>query len=429
MPVLAGTAVARALLLCYNFVYLSKENPPLKVTEQTIEERQAFLTIELEPDQVNEAMRRAARTVARTMRIPGFRPGKAPYPVVLARAGRDALLDQAIGDLGAEAVTTAIKEQGLTPIATPQVDVVSRDPVTFKAVVPLTPTVTLGDYRSIRLDPPEVVVDEAQVDALLAGLQAENAPIIPVERGAMLGDQLVADVTGTLNRRTIAQETNTTFILSEEAVRELPPGFADRLVGMTAGETRTFRLTYPADFPKAELAGGEAEFTVTIHAVKERRLPPIDDELARTVGDFESLEALKTRLRENLRTQAEARALANLRQAALTELINRSVVEFPPIMVEQEIDQMIEEQRENLRQGRLTLEQWLSGQNKTLDEFRADLWSAARRRLTGGLVLRELALQEHIELAPGEAEAAGTTEARLLTEKVFTRLLEIATSS
>jgi trigger factor len=415
--------------LCYNFVHLSKENPPLKVTEQTIEERQAFLTIELEPDQVNEAMRRAARTVARTMRIPGFRPGKAPYPVVLARAGRDALLDQAIGDLGAEAVTTAIKEQGLTPIATPQVDVVSRDPVTFKAVVPLTPTVTLGDYRSIRLDPPEVVVDEAQVDALLAGLQAENAPIIPVERGAMLGDQLVADVTGTLNRRTIAQETNTTFILSEEAVRELPPGFADRLVGMTAGETRTFRLTYPADFPKAELAGGEAEFTVTIHAVKERRLPPIDDELARTVGDFESLEALKTRLRENLRTQAEARALANLRQAALTELINRSVVEFPPIMVEQEIDQMIEEQRENLRQGRLTLEQWLSGQNKTLDEFRADLWSAARRRLTGGLVLRELALQEHIELAPGEAEAAGTTEARLLTEKVFTRLLEIATSS
>jgi trigger factor len=401
----------------------------LKVTEQTIEERQAFLTIELEPDQVNEAMRRAARTVARTMRIPGFRPGKAPYPVVLARAGRDALLDQAIGDLGAEAVTTAIKEQGLTPIATPQVDVVSRDPVTFKAVVPLTPTVTLGDYRSIRLDPPEVVVDEAQVDALLAGLQAENAPIIPVERGAMLGDQLVADVTGTLNRRTIAQETNTTFILSEEAVRELPPGFADRLVGMTAGETRTFRLTYPADFPKAELAGGEAEFTVTIHAVKERRLPPIDDELARTVGDFESLEALKTRLRENLRTQAEARALANLRQAALTELINRSVVEFPPIMVEQEIDQMIEEQREDLRQGRLTLEQWLSGQNKTLDEFRADLWSAARRRLTGGLVLRELALQEHIELAPGEAEAAGTTEARLLTEKVFTRLLEIATSS
>jgi trigger factor len=415
--------------LCYNFVHLSKENPPLKVTEQTIEERQAFLTIELEPDQVNEAMRRAARTVARTMRIPGFRPGKAPYPVVLARAGRDALLDQAIGDLGAEAVTTAIKEQGLTPIATPQVDVVSRDPVTFKAVVPLTPTVTLGDYRSIRLDPPEVVVDEAQVDALLAGLQAENAPIIPVERGAMLGDQLVADVTGTLNRRTIAQETNTTFILSEEAVRELPPGFADRLVGMTAGETRTFRLTYPADFPKAELAGGEAEFTVTIHAVKERRLPPIDDELARTVGDFESLEALKTRLRENLRTQAEARALANLRQAALTELINRSVVEFPPIMVEQEIDQMIEEQRENLRQGRLTLEQWLSGQNKTLDEFRADLWSAARRRLTGGLVLRELALQEHIELAPGEAEAAGTTEAQLLTEKVFTRLLEIVTSS
>jgi trigger factor len=401
----------------------------LKVTEQSTEERQAILTVELEPDQVNEALRKAARKVARTKRIPGFRPGRAPYVVVAATVGRDALLDEVISDLGAEAIEAAIKEQGLTAYEVPKVEVVSRDPVTLKAVVPLTPVVTLGDYSSIHLDPPEVVVDEAQIDALLAELQSENAEIVPVERGAAMGDQLVADMTGSIDGRTITNQSGVTFTLSEESVREFPPGFADRLAGMVAGETSTFRLAYPADWPQSELAGQEAEFTITIDAVKERRLPPIDDELARTVGDFDSLEVLRSRLRENFQAQAEARAQADLREAALTELVNLSVVEFPPVMVEEEIDRMLEEHRQTLHQNRLTLEQWLRGQNKTLDEFRADLWPLARQRLTRSLVLGELVAQEHIELAPGEAEAAGVTESQLLAQKAIARLLEIATSS
>jgi trigger factor len=239
----------------------------------------------------------------------------------------------------------------------------------------------------------------------------------------------VADVEGSVEGRSVAHQMGVTFILSDEAVREFPTGFANQMIGMTAGETRTCRLAYPADYPEAELAGQEGEFNITIHAVKEQHLPPINDELARTFGDFESLENLKARLRENLQARAEARAQTELQEAAVTELIQRSVIEFPPIMVEQELDRMIEEQREKLGQRQLTLEQWLRSQHKTMEDLRNEWQPHARERLTRGLALGELVDQEAIELAPGEAEAAGMTESQFLALKAVGRLLEIATSS
>ncbi len=401
----------------------------MKVTDQKIEDRQAFLTIELEPDQVDEAMRKAARTAARSTRIPGFRPGKAPYTVVLAMVGRDALLDEVISDLGAEAIDAAIKEQGLNAYDVPHVDVLNREPVTLQAVVPLMPHVTLGDYENIRVARPEVTVDDAQVNGLLSELQSENAEVIPVERGAQMGDELVADVKGTIGDETISDQNAVTFPLTEAAVRNFPPGFADQIVGMNAGETRTFHLTYPADFSEEDLAGKDVAFTVTVDAVKERRLPPIDDDLARTVGDFENVDALKARLRENLEAQANRRADAELREKAIDELVKISTVEFPPVMVEQEVDRMIEDQREMLRQSRLTLEQYLRAREQTLDELRDELRPLARDRLIRSLVLGELVEQEHITVEPGEAEAAGMSDSRLLAEKAIQRLLDTATAS
>jgi trigger factor len=339
------------------------------------------------------------------------------------------LLDEVISDLGSEAIETAVKEQELSMYQVPQVEVLSRDTVTLKAVVPLMPVVTLGDYQSIRVERPEAKVDESRIDALLAELQSDHAEVIPVDRGAAMGDQLGADVQGIAGDETIADEDGITFTLSEEAVRDFPPGFAGQIVGMTAGETRTFRLAYPADFPREEMAGREAEFTVAIHAVKERRLPPLDDELARTVGDFESLADLKAQLREGLQARAEAQAEEKLHELVLDELVNRSQIEFPPIMVEQEIDQMIGEREAVLRRNRLTLEQWLRSQDRTLDGIRDEWRPLARHRLTRSLALGELVRQEHIELQPGEAESAETDESRLLAEKAIKRLVEIATAS
>jgi len=398
----------------------------LNFTHEITPDRQAIITIQVEPEKMRAAMQQAARVLARQTKIPGFRPGKAPYQVIAARVGLENLRSEALEHLGHELYEQAIKDIGLEPIAPGQIEVVEQDPLTFKATVPLTPVVELGDYHSIRIPPEEVQIEASQVDEILEKLRADNAELVPVDRPLAMGDHLVADLRITAGDTIVLDQQGVTFSASEEAVQSIPPGFVDRLVGMQAGETREFDLTYPEDYQDAQLAGKTVHLTVTVHELKERQLPPLDDELAKTVGDYESLEALRNRIRADLLARARHNADDRYTTAVFKAIIDCSTVQFPPLMVEHELDEMLEEQDKSYKSIGLSLEQVLGMEHVTLEKYRADMRPTAEYRVARALVLNKFIEREKITVSAEEAEAANLTHEQLLVQTAVNRLVSIA---
>jgi len=398
----------------------------LKVIDKVIENCQALLTIEVEPERVQQALQQTARALSRSVRVRGFRPGRAPYVLIARAVGEERLFDQALEQLGPKIYDEALAAEGIEAYAPGHIQVEQRDPLIMKATVPLPPVVELGDYQSIRRTPKPVVVSEEMVDQALADLQHENVEVVPVERPAALGDELLADVRSTMDGEVLSDQSGVTFTLSDEALPRVPPGFSAHLVGASAGETRTFTLTYPQDHEDQQLAGQAVTFEVAIHAVKERQLPALDDEFAQTLG-VETLDALREQVRSQLEARLQREADASLRDELLAELIALSRVEFPPQLLEAEVNRMIESRRERLRGAGLTLEKYLEMQGQTLEEFKEGLRPSAREFVVRSLVLTKLVEQENIQLEPGEAEREGLPAEQLLTRKALDRLAELAT--
>jgi len=424
----------------------------MKVTQEPIADRQVVLTIEVDEERMERALRQAARQLSRRVRIRGFRPGKAPYALVAQAVGEERLYDQALRLLGPQVYEEALAESGIQPYALPPLEVTRRKPPIFQATIPLPPLVELGDYHAIRMTPQEVTVTDEDVDAVLAEIQQDNVQIVPVERPVAANDILTLSLRISQGDRVLLERENVVFDMAEGS-NDLPPEVGEALLGMERGQERELTLAYPADHPDERLAGRSATIHVTLHEVKERRLPEIDDELAQTVGDFESLDELRERIRANLQTRREIEARERLAEEVLAAVMSQARVEFPPLMVERELDEMIADYADHLERRGLTLEKALEMQGKSEQELRDELRVEARERVRRALVLGKVVEQEGIELEPGEVEeeseaiaqsfgeraeeareALASEESRrsltsqLLAQKALRRLVEIATA-
>ena len=424
----------------------------MKVTTNELGNRQVELTIEVEGERIEEALRTVARRYAREVKVPGFRPGRAPYSLIAQRVGEQRLFQEALEELAPKVYEEALETTGLTPYKLEPLELVTEDPLTLRAVVQLTPVVELGDYHSIRVEPVEATVSEEEVEAVLQEIQAEHTVLTPVERPAEAGDVLTADVYIEVEGTPLYERERVTFVLSPDGFTGVPPDFVTSIEGMQIGEERAFTLTYPADFEDPELAGKAATITVRLHQVQERELPPLDDDLARRAGNFENLEELRARTREVLQSRAEVKAREQLTEAVLEKVTALAKVEYPPAAVEEEVDHLIQELERHLADRGQTLQSYLEAEGKTLDELRAEQRPVAEKRIKRSLVLREVIQREGIEVSAEEiaaeidamAELYGSsaeearrqlsTEAsrrsirsRLLTRKAIDRLIEIAT--
>jgi trigger factor len=376
------------------------------------------LAIEVEEERFSRAVEEAYRRLAGRVDVPGFRRGKAPRQMVERFIGRDRIVEDALDRLVPDVVNEAIQQEGVEAYARPRVESIDFDPLRVKATVALAPRVELGDYKSqVRVPAEDVSVDAEQVDSVIERLRESFAQWVPVERAVQMGDRVAIDLRGvaTSSDRQFLDSKDAEYVVDPEGPQPAP-GFAEQLVGLSAGDEKTFALTLADDYREQDLAGQPAEFSVKLHWVKERELPPLDDELAQQVGDYPDVATLRTTVTNQLREREEERIRQQLESSALDKLVEISTVEFPPQLTEHQTDHMLEQFARNVEQQGLQLEQYLRLTGKDADGFRQEVRAEAEARVRRSLALDAFADAEQIDVAEQEVEdevrraAAGASE-------------------
>lgn len=420
----------------------------MKVDNEKTENRQAFLTIEMEPAELEESLESSYQRLVKKARVPGFRKGKAPRQILERYIGKESLLEDALNDLVPQAYEKAIEEQEIEAIAQPQIEITQTEPLIFKAIVPLKPTIILGDYKSIRVEAEPVEVTESTVDDVIEQLRHQHATWEPVERPIDFGDLAVLDIESNVEGNTFINQKDAQYqVISEQSFPVA--GFAEQLKGMKNGEEKEFKLTLPSDYPREELAGKEVSFKVKTTETKQEILPELNNEFARHVDpEFKNMKALRARALSDLKTRAEEQTRANFEERALDAVVELTEIDFPPILEESEIARVLNQRFQGSNQ---TLEDYLGSIGKTEEELREELRPSANKRVTRSLVLGKVAEEEKIEVNDSDIDAeidnmiTATTEKKdelkkalntpqvresivqtLLTRKTLQRLTEIA---
>ncbi len=421
----------------------------MKVTLERLPESRVQLQIEIDDERLEKSLDAAYRRIAQRSRFPGFRPGKAPRAVVERAVGRQGLIREALDKLVPDAYNEAIETENVDAIGQPDLAIDNLEPVKFTATVPVRPNVELNGYKEIRVEEDPVEVTTEMVDEQLLLLQRRHATLSPVERAVQWNDNLIADVTGTIEDDEFLKDEAAEFPLREGAELFIP-GLAEAFIGTTKGETKTFEITIPSDFRVERLQGKDATFTLTIHEVKEELLPELDDEFANSINadEFPDFDTLKTRIETDIRTSLEEAAKSSFQTKAVEQLVELATLEYPQMLVEHEMEHMAKEATGNNEQQYAA---YLKSIGQTEAQFQ-EMWrEPAELRVKRSLVLNELAEAEGIDVSADEIdqeldtlvapmgddaarfrqmfateEGVSTIRRNLLSRKTLERLTEIA---
>ena len=380
----------------------------MKTEFTDVSDTRKHLAVEVPPDVVDAEIDRVAKKYSRSARVPGFRPGKVPARVVRQRY-KDQILHDAAQELIPRVVGDALRERGLEPVTAPDIkDVVIEEgqPLTFLADFETLPPIDPGTYTGLALSKPPAVLEVGAVDRALEHLQARHARWHTIEdRPAELGDTLVVDLTRTRRRRLVTlageappesptddQPEHVPGVPIELGAAINPPGADEHLVGASIGETRAFTSHYPADYENAELAGATLDFEMAIKGIRRRELLPLNDDFAKEVGDTETIEALRERVRGELQQAAEEDADHEVRHQLLQQLASR-LRAAPDALVDQEVDRRLEDLVRRL------LNQGIDPTQTDIDwaQFREAQRPAAVETVKSTLVIDEIARREGIE--------------------------------
>jgi len=359
------------------------------------------LVVEIPSTVVDAEIDRIARDYSKAARIPGFRPGKVPAKVVRQRF-RDQILHDVAHDLIPRAVDDALRERGMEPVDTPDIkDVLVEEgqPLKFTANFETVPAFDPGDYSALKLRRPPAVVEDEAVAQALEQLRQRAARYEPVEgREVEASDTVVVDLV-----RESPNEPDDTHenVSIEIGATANPPGFDEQVIGMTIGEQKRFPVDYPADYSVKELAGTTLHYRVTVKELKKRVIPALDDEFAKDLGDFETLDALRQRVRADLLAEADRTAEREVRTDLLRQLAARVTFDVPDALIERELERRIEEFVRRL------VEQGVDPRQAGIDwqRFRDNQRDSARETVASAIVLDEIARREQLAVESGEVDA------------------------
>lgn len=393
----------------------------MKINTETLENRQARMIVEVETPQLDEAKRRAARKIAQSTKIPGFRPGKAPYNIIERHVGDAAILEEAIELLVNDIYPKALDESGLKPYSAGSLEgIPSKDPLTFEFIVPLEPLIELPDYRSIRIDYDLQPVDPSQVDQTITNIQEQQAQVTPVDRAAKEGDEVTIHLRA--DRKVVKEGESPTFIrdrsvpviIRPESAEDLTgeewpfPGFSRNLVGLNVSSEVTVDYTFPEDSTFELLRGTEVAYHFTVESIKERKLPDLDDELAKSMGEYNTFEEMKKDIQDRLEKQSAENFNSEYEDKILDQLVGDAKVEFSPQMLEDEIDSLLRQLENRLGYQGLDMDAYLKSRSMDMDALREELKPVAETRLKKFLILAEVSRKEDIRVNPQAVQNEAT---------------------
>jgi trigger factor len=400
----------------------------LKVTREKEEQSQVYLNIEMESEEIDAATEVAYRTLSKKYRIPGFRKGKAPRDLLEQYIGAESLLEEAVNEMAPDACDRAIKEQEITPIGPPQLEVKTIDPLVFSVVVPVPPTIDPGDYKSVRVPMPESAFKPEDVDRVIDDLRNQYSTFEPEDKAIESGDMSVIDVSSTIGEEDFISQDEAQYQVFQDSPAPLP-GFARQMIGLKKGDVKEFKLTLPDDVGE-DKAGKEADFKVTVKEVKRQIMPEVNDEF---VGRIEQVEPklttvaeLKERITSDLTARSEQEVKTSYREKVIDAVVDGAKVEFPPVMMESELQMMIDDQ---MRQYGLldNKEQYFKMLGKTEEELREEGKPLAEKRVARALVLGKIGTLENVTAEEDEIKAeidaytAEAAENKAQYEEIFQR--------
>jgi len=380
---------------------------PANVTATVTElpESRVRVEAEVDPAEVERRVQGAARALGRDVRVPGFRKGKVPAPVIIRRVGRAAVLDEAVRESLGSWYAAAIAAAGIAPVGDPELDVSGlpeeNEPLRFSIEIGVRPRATLGQYRELEVGRREPQASEDEVEAEIERQRERLARLESVERAAEQGDFVVLDFVGSIDDEPFAGGEARDQLLELGSGR-LVEGFEDQLVGAAAGEQRTVEVTFPQDYRAQELAGRQARFAVSVKDVKAKELPPLDDELASDAAGLDTLAELREdiagRLQEAQRTAIER----EFREVALDAAVAEADVDVPEALVQARSRELWEQMTHTLEHQGIGKEVYLQISGKTEEQVLAEAAPEAAQALRREAVLAAIAAAEEIE--PGEDE-------------------------
>src|SRR3954451_14663868 len=396
----------------------------VKTTVPELPESRVRVEAEVPAEEVERSIQRAARELGRDLRMPGFRKGKVPPPVVIQRLGRESIADEAIrGQLGRWYVD-AIDAADIHPVGEPKVDLgdlpAEGQPLTFTIEIGVRPTAPLGTYKGVEVPRRAPVGDDEAVEAQLQELREQAARLETVDEPAAENDFIVMDYRGTLDGVPF-EGGEARDQLIELGSGRLVPGFEEQLTGAKAGEERTVKITFPDDYGAENLAGREAEFAVTVNEVKRKELPELDDDFASDAAGFDTLDELREDIAAKLREADETRAAGEFREAVVDAVVEQATVEVPEALVEARARELWERMIPSLGHQGISRENYLRIAGKTEDEIIAEAHPDAAKAIRREAVIAAVIEAEGIEPSDGDvldalqASAAreGTTPEKL----------------
>ena len=397
----------------------------VKTTVTELPQSRVRVEAEVAPEEVERSVERMAKTLGRDLRMPGFRKGKVPAPVVIQRIGREAVLDEAVrGGLGRWYID-AIDAAGIHPVGDPELDLgdlpPEGQPLRFTIEIGVRPTATLGAYKGVEVGRREPGVDEQAVDAEIEALRERAARLDTVDEPAASGDFVVMDYLGTIAGEPFEGGEGRDQLLELGSGR-LVPGFEEQLEGAAAGDERTVAITFPGDYAAEHLRDREAQFAVTVKEIKRKQLPELDDELASDAAGFDTLDELRENIRERLLELDEERVVSEFRAGALDAIVAEATVDVPDALVESRANELLTRMLHALGHQGIDKAAYLKISGKTerelIDDTKPEAELALRREAVLAAIIKaegiEPTEQQLLDALEGAAEREQMSRQKLL---------------